>query len=299
MKTIKRLDWKRGMEVMPSTFIASDNFQQFNHDINRKLITQKSYGLLPKVKFDIQSVIVDAILEIQEIYCEAITKNGVLIQLFEKFTIPLPSLLTGEHYIVAQIKDISHVEINEIPYLQVEYYYEVKQWAELSDGNVFPIIKIKKDGEYWEKVEYIPPCYTISSCRILLNKHEEIRKLLNEIFETIDKKKYQPYLVYGLSLHLLELNNYTNNETPYELVLLLKKIIKTLLEFEPDFDGNTDKYLQSEFEHNDVLNTLNQALLRVQNFLNFLTQQKLPIEDIIEEKDTSVIEENKDWIPEI
>ncbi|MFZ4398525.1 MAG: hypothetical protein ACOYO1_00710 [Bacteroidales bacterium] len=292
----KRIDWKQGMEITPYTFIEADYYEQFNHDINRKLASIKSYGLLPKVKFNINSDIINSSIEIHEINCEAITRNGLFFQIFEKFTFELPSLLKGEYYIVAKIKEYIQLEVNEVPYIQMEYDFELKELAELSDGNLFPLIKIRKENEYWEKVDYIPPSFALSCSRMLSNKHEEIKKLLNEISECIYNKKYESYLTYSFSMLLLEMNHYTKNETPYELVLLLKKFVKTFLFFEQNIGEKAINFIKKEFDNNDIFITLEEVTIIFYYFKEILGKEEIFEE--LPEKEEPIIEDNE-WNPVI
>jgi len=294
MKANKKIDWQTGMEITSQTFIEAENFQQFHDDLNRKLVSLRSYGLIPKVKFTLDSTIIDFTLTIEEICCEAITKNGTLLNLHEGGIINLPSMYTGEYFVVAKIKEQKHIEINEIPYLETVYEYDLKQWADLSDGNLFPLLKIKKENEYWEKVVYIPPCIAISSCRELINNSEEIRTLFNEINDNIGRKKYNSYLMYAFSILSIELNSFTKNETPSELILLLKKIIATLLLCEPDFDNTSKTFLQNEYDHYDISKAFEQLIILFNSFKDKLFQ-----EEVVEEKIEEETPINDEWCPPI
>lgn len=281
MKENMRIGWKQGMEVMPATLIAADSYQLFHHELNRKLLTQQSYGLFPRVKFDINCSITNNLLQIQEVHCDAITRNGQFIQLRGKYTVTLPQLPAGECYLVVKIKGFSPIEINEIPYSEVIYDLEFRQWAELSDGNVLPIIKILKEGEWWKMADYIPPCFTISSCRMLVNKHEEIRKLVNEISGHFTNKNYPVHIEYAFSLLLIELNYLTKNEIPYDLILLLKKIIKSFLACEPEMNSDdTDGFLKSDYDHNDIIKALDKAHSLLRKFLEILIMKEAKKESL-------------------
>lgn len=277
MKTNNKTNWKQGMEITPLTFIEADNYQQFHHEINRKLITQRSYGLLPKVKFDIKCDIIDSDLHILEIFCEAVTKNSELIQLSEEHKVTLPSLPSGTYYFAIKIGEPSCGEKSGVPYIQVKYDYEVKSLVELSNGVFFPIIKLNNENSYWEQMEYIPPCFALSSNRLLLTKYDEIRKLINEIFDSIDKGKreFAPYLTYTLSLLILELNNFGNEEAPLGLIILLKKILKTLLLCGQDSEKIVEKFLQYEYEHDDILKMLEQALIILKYFNDYFHEEEV------------------------
>ncbi len=294
MKANKRIDWKQGMLITPDTFIESDNYHQLHHEINRKLIIQKSYGLLPDSNFVIESEITSSTLEIKKIYCEAIIKNGKLILIDKKYSIPLPNIPSGEFYIAAKIAETSHFETNEIPYLQTEYDFEIrpiKSGTELSDDNFFPIMKITNASGSWENMDYIPPCLTISSCRILIDLQEEIKKISNEIIVLITNKKYEPYLLYNLTMLFLELNNYTKSETPFVMVLLLKKIFKTILICHPDLDNCVDIFIQKEYDHDDIKKRLDQAFQFLQKYKEVLcfVEMEPPKDPDKEEEDVIII----------
>jgi hypothetical protein len=273
MKANKRIDWKQGMLITPETFIESDNYHQFHHEINRKLIIQNSYGLLPHSNFLIESVISDSNLEIKKIYCEAILKNGILILIDKSSSIPLPNLPTAVYYVFAKIAESLHFIRDEIPFIQTEYEFEIrsiKSVEELTDDNLFPILKITNESGSWEILDYIPPCITISSCRILVNLQDEIKRIANEIIVLISNKTYEPYLLYNLTMLFLELNNYSNNETPFVMVLLLKKIFKTILYCHPDLDNSAESFIQKEYDHNDIKKKLDQAFLFLEKYKEVL-----------------------------
>lgn len=276
-----RIDWKQGMEVMPATMIAADNYQLFHHELNRKFLDQQSYGLFPRVKFDINCSITNNLLQIQEVYCDAITRNGQFIQLRGNYTIALPQLSAGECYLVVKTKGFSQIEINEIPYSEVIYDLEFRQWAELRD-EVLPIIKILKEGEEWKIVDYIPPCFTINSCKMLGNKLEEIRKLVKDISEHFKNKNYPAHIEYAFSLLFMELNYLTKNEIPYDLILLLKKTIISFPACEPELFGDDEGFLQNEYDHNDIIKALNQAHSLLRKFLAILIMKEKKEEPIIE-----------------
>lgn len=296
MKANNRLAWKQGMLITPEILIESDNYQQFHHMTNRKLIIRSSYGLLPKVKFAIDSDIIDSDMEIKDIYCEAVTQNGNIMLLDKKCVISLPSLPVGKYYITVKNSDPSYFETNEIPYCRNEYDYEVKSWVELSNGSFFPIMKMQNEAGYWERIDYIPPCFAISSCRILKNKYDEIIRILNEIQGIIDRRNYEPYLTYSLAMLILELNNYTQNETPFEMVLLLKKILKTILLMQADLDNDLENFIQTEYDHNDVLVLIDSAIDHIQKIENALSQEK-PEEKPQEEEKKEI--EPDEWVPPI
>jgi len=261
------------MIITPETFTESDMYHDFHHGINRKLIIQNSYGLLPDSNFDIDCIIINAVLEIKKIFCEAILKSGLLILLDKKYSIPLPNLPTAEYYVAAKITQPSHFETNEIPYIQTEYDFEIKPakaWTEQSAYNLFPIMKITNASGSWEIMDYIPPCLTISSCGILINLQEEIKKISNEIIVLMNSKTYEPYLIYNLTLLFLELNNYTKNEPPFVMVLLLKKIFKTIIICHPGLDDSAEIFILQEYDHNDIKKKLDQAFSFLQSFKEVL-----------------------------
>jgi hypothetical protein len=294
MKANKKIDWKQGMIITPETFIESDNYQEFHDEINRKLIIQKSYGLLPNSKFFIEANIVDSKLEIKRIYCEAITKNGGLIFIDKNYSIPLTNLASGEFYVAAKMKESSRFEVNEIPYIQSEYDFEliqIKSGTECLDDQLFPIMKISTLSGSQEILDYIPPCISISSCGILIDLQDAIKKISNEIIVLIGKKNYEPYLLYNLTMLFLELNNYSKNETPYILVLQLKKIIKTILLCNPDIDDSAETFIQRSYDHNDIKKKLDQAFLFLQKYKEVLcfVEMAPPKEPDKEEEDVIII----------
>jgi hypothetical protein len=281
MEENMRIDWKQGMEVMPATFIASDNYQLFHHELNRKFLAQQSYGLFPRVKFDINCSITNNLLQIQEIYCDAITRNGQFIQLRGNYTVGLPQSSAGEFYLVVKTKGFSQIEINDIPYSEVIYDLEFRQKAELSNINGLPIIKILKEGEGWRIAEYIPPCFTVDSCRMLIEKHGEILKLMEDISEHFRDKNYPAHIEYAFSLFWMELKYMTKNEIPYDLVLLVKKTIMSFLACEPEeLNGDADGFLKSEYDHNDIIIALDKAQSLLRKFLEILTKKDVKEEPI-------------------
>ena len=287
-----RIDWMQGMEIIPATLIAADNYHLFHHDLNRKLLSQQVYGLIPRIKFDINCSISNNLLQIQEIHCDAITRNGQVIQLHGKYTVTLPPSSMGEFYLVVKTQGSTHVEINEIPYTDVNYNLEFKPWAELADGNIFPVIKIRKEGDYWQTVDYIPPCFTISSCRMLIGKYEEMKKIVKEIHGHFLNLHYADYLEYSFSLLLSELNFMTKNETPYVFLLLIRKIVGTFFACEQDLINEGDNFIKNDYDHNDLQIMLDQASILLNKFLEILIEKG---------KGTPLPEppEQEEWVPQI
>jgi hypothetical protein len=291
MKENMRIDWMQGMEVIPATMIAADNYHIFHHELNRRLLTQQSYGLLPRVKFDISGTITNNLLQIQEIHCDAITRNGQFIQFHGPFTTPLPQDSSLECFLVIKTKGVTHQAINEIPYSEIICDFEFRQRVELSDGNILPVIKLLKEHEGWRMAEYIPPCFTLSSCRLFIARYEEIRKIMNEISGLIRDKGFPEHILHFYSLLFLEVNSLSKNEIPFDLILLLKKTVHTVVACEPQLQESSEGFLKSEYDPNDVLTSLDKARMILKRFREILETIKEPLPEQPAEPE--------EWVPSI
>lgn len=269
------------MEITASTFIEAEKYHLFQHKINRKLATLKSYGLLPNTRFECQYTVNANTVQVEDLQCEAITKNGSLLQIKNEFSIDIPETETDTLYLVAQIEGSSPVEIDNIPYMELNYYYTFKIWEELSNGNIFPLLKIKKWGDYWQSMDYIPPAIALNSHKELKNKHQEIIKLVDETIEALKSKNASANLLYHFSIFSIELKYYTTDETPYDFLLLLKKILRTIELYTDELKEKLRNLFEAVYDPNSLAEILQEMISYLSEFNDLL--HVAPIEQPKEE----------------
>jgi hypothetical protein len=292
-----KIDWQKGMDITSKTFIELEEYHKFLHEIARNFITADSYGLFPKVKFEISTSINDSILTIDRIFCKAITKNGVIIITEEGSTINLPTTIhTGIFFITIKALREKKIVINDVPYLIPEYEYEFKEKEDLTNHDLFPILKINRNFDQWEVLDYVPPCYCISSNRILIQKFEDIRTLCNSMLGIIEKK-YEDNKGNLLTLSFLELNSFTKNEKPSDLTRVLKKIVQCMLFCEDDFDIGASEFINNTHDHYDIWDSVNSAYGLLKKFEETLYLEKVekeveepPPPPIVNSEEDDVIE---------
>jgi hypothetical protein len=285
MNIYHKIDWKPGMEITASTFIEAEKYHLFQHKINRKLATLKSYGLLPNTRFECLYTVNGDTLQVEDLQCEAITRNGSLLQIKNEFSIAIPEIEVDTLYLVAQIEGFSPVEIDNVPYMELNYYYTFKMWEELSNGNVFPLLKLTRYDGGWREMNYIPPAIALNSHKELKNKHQKAIKLIDEIMAVLKEKNVPASLLYYFSLFSIELKFYTTDESPFEFLLLLKKILRTIELYTQDLKDKLRNLLESTHDPNGLAEVLQEIISSLSEFNELLQTKPVepPKEDPIED----------------
>lgn len=246
----KRIYWERGLDITPEIFTEADNYHIAQQNKIARLYAFRLYGILPGSTFEIKSRINNYEIFFDEIYCKAITRNGCLVDIqndisFEE--VSLRELINGEHYVILSSNPYHPEPIKKGGrYARVKYHIEIKE-ARQCTGDGIPILKIRynRDSHCWQiEQNYVLPHVCLSTSEILKQKYHLIREELNAVIEKISLDELA-----GFQARLLEveLKNYSLQESPAELALLLKKITSVLkLHFERT--KNENEFLMASIE---------------------------------------------------
>jgi len=270
----KKIFWQTGQEITPETFIQADNYIYAQHNLIRKIINRRYYGLLPVNDETIPAFSVKAELRNKEIYfekliCHGITKEGYLIEFngeqpysAMKDRLFIPDASSGTYYVVVRIKPfeltlIEPVENEETPFAQPVYEFDVKELSGIEE-NELPVLKIKANNRYAQiDQDYIPPCMSVLSHEKLLKYYRDIKQITTDILTFLKAKKAQfPGLIFPATILFFDLEQFSLSEPPYFLIQLLKKTVKTFGLFLSDFLSFDEAFLSAPYNHDDIAETL-------------------------------------------
>ena len=220
-----RIHWKKGLDITPEIFINSDNYHISERHLLARFIASHSYGILPNGKFTIEKDLVNNRVVIQHLECLAITSGGYISNIqndtsFQK-ELALNETQEGAFYVVltANASPTTCIDEKEL-YMFSEYNLTLTR-TDKTIQHGLPIAKIYNNNSHWEMDKgYIPPAIALSSVAELKERFSEIKKIIHEILEKFSEK--DPYYL-QVMMFQLELNNYSLQESPEELSLLLKK----------------------------------------------------------------------------
>jgi hypothetical protein len=269
-QSFRKIFWRIGQEITPDTFIQADNYICSQHNLIRRLIAGKYYGLLPQTEDDTPSLTIEANLNNRDIYikyltCNGITEAGYLVQFDDSLSgslpkrqLSLPNSNAAAFYVVMRINPyeqvlIEPVDNEEAPEAHSDYELCIRSLDQIST-NELAILKVDNsqqspaiDGDY------IPTCMAVNSGSVLLEMSTKVKNLLADIRSIIEHKKDQfGKLMYPLSLLHYELNEFSLSEPPIALIRLIKKFMMTYQFFVPDIRMVTMPDSIDEYNHNDV-----------------------------------------------
>ena len=295
----KKIYWRIGQEITPDTFIQADKYICSQHNLIRRLIAGKYFGLLPQSEADALSLTVEAVLNnrdinIKQLACNGTTASGYLA-LFEhdlldaqpKRPLTLPDTNATAFYVVLRVEPyeqvlIEPIENNEAPEACSSYELLVRTLDQI-EANELAILKV--DNSQRTPVidnDYIPPCMSVNASSVLLEMFATVEKLLEEIRSIIENKKDQfGKLMYPLIMLHHELKEFSRSEPPIALIRIIKKFIMTYHFFVPDTRMIVLSDSIGAYNHNDV------AII-FKSLLSSLQEVKLMIdkvEEVIIEED--------------
>jgi hypothetical protein len=254
MEKQKRIYWEQGLDITPGILIKSDNYHISRQSTIVQAFSYRLYGVLPGENFEIAAHINNNNIIIDKLYCTAITQYGHLIDIendtaFDELS--LQELTNVEYFVVLKVNPFSSE-------LKDKYNLDIKESLD-NIGNAIPVLKIyyNNDGNCWEiDKDYILPQIALSTSEALVQNYSNIKEAL---IAFIEKIQVNELTCFQTKLFETELKNYSLNEPPYELILLLKKIItvcKIYLEkvkkTNETLTALIEKFLQTAYNHNDV-----------------------------------------------
>ena len=301
-QSFKKIFWRIGQEITPDTFIQADNYICSQHNLIRRLIAGKYFGLLPQTEADAPSLTVENILNNRDIYlkqlaCYGTTSAGYLalfddslLDTLPKRQLSIPNTNAAAFYVVLRINPyeqvlIEPVDNTEAPEAHSAYELCIRSLDQIS-ANELAIIKVDNSMQSPAIDDgYIPPCMAISSCSVLLDMFSTVKNLLTDIRSIIERRKDQfGKLMYPLTLLHYELNEFSLSEPPIALIRLIKKFMMTYHFFVADLRMIVMPDSIDEYNHNDV------AII-FKSLLSCLQEVKLMIgkvEIVIEEDFTQI-----------
>ena len=293
MEKHKRIYWKIGLNITPEIFIKADNY----HIAERCILTQsyafRTYGILPDTSFKISYRLNHDTIFIDELYCRAITNNGHLIDVQNDVTFKELSLhnlsYERQHYVILSVdsfqpKTVEKEEKEEI-YATATYNVEIIEAGEMITSGI-PIMKIyynRKKRCMEEDKSYIVPHISLSTSKSLIEKYHEAKDVIEDI---INKLSPDEGIFFHVELLEVELKNYTLQEFPAEMILLLKKFCTLLKSYlkklnRDEFD-EMQSFLDEIYNHNDILCVVQKGLecLKIINLK--IDEKEETVEEIIE-----------------
>jgi len=261
MEKYNKIHWAKGLDITPETFIAADNYHIAERSLLGRVFASGLYGILPERKFNIRKKIVDYTLTIEVLECLAITPDGYVIDIQSdtplKKEVSLKEATGTELYVILKVNPYSTTLVDEKKlYVYPEYIFEFERTEETIETGI-PIFKIyyDNDDQCWEIVpDYIPPSTVLISVDTLRKRYSDLRNALHPIIEKLPENNMIAMQVFLLQW---EMDNYSLQESPQKLTLLLKKIcwlLKLYLKSEKGIDDlpYVKKFMEERYNHNDV-----------------------------------------------
>jgi hypothetical protein len=294
---INKIFWRIGQEITPDTFIQADKYICSQHNLIRRLIAGKYFGLIPpgadgapshtvKVRLDYRDVIAEQIL------CCGTTESGCIVQ-FEKNMlaslpqrqVSIPNTKANAYYLVLHVNPYEQVLIvpvdnDEAPEAHSAYELVVKELEQI-EADELAILKLDCTGRSpVVDPEYIPPCISIDACAKSLEVFDTVKTLFTEIRTIIHAKRDQfGKLMYPLTLLHHELNEFAPDESPIALVSLIKKFLLTYQYFIPDIRKIFKVDSLEQYCHNDVSLVFNSLLSCLQEIKLMISKVEEEIEE--------------------
>ena len=254
--TIKRIKWKRGMEVTPATFEEIDRYKEETDQELRRLHAIRGCGIIPKRTKNVNLVLAGGILTVQVGNLEGITSQGQLLQIAgDTIRLNEPRDKGHECYLAVRADGEKEFEVNNTFYRSPRFTYDFCSLSELDDY-CLPFAKLIKDNDSWRIQDlYIPPCMTVGADPELTNMVSLQRGKLASIIGTI-QNRVAPYELLVLRMLLMEIDGYRMSETPNDFFNLLKRIVLALSLSTIAGTENISMPVMGSFEEYDILKSI-------------------------------------------
>lgn len=287
MKTFNRIDWKKGMEIMPETFLYADSHHDNISRINRQMLVPFAYGLVPMRDFELKYTILDHKLTLDKIACTIMDSEGNLLNITKGVTLPLPKEVQGTYYLTVSYGEEEHVEKNGVPQVERNYKFQLINLFNPSSPLLFPIMKLRAENGEWEVLDFIPPCFSINSCNQLADLAGHCRQQITKMLELVEKRELTA--AYGqIGYLLIEWSNTLSSDLPASFVTRLKKII-FVVKANHLFDDadetlmtRMDNFIWREFNPNALFETIQEALSYLHAAIAYLQEVKTEPVPVVE-----------------
>jgi len=289
MERHHKIRWRKGLEVTPETFIEADNYHIAERSLLGRYSAFRWYGILSGNKFNINFKIDNQTLSIHTLECVAITREGYLINIQgdTPYANQLNLDMNGtDFYVLLTVDPYSFVPVDDKGlYVCPEYNLVLKRTEEAFENGI-PVLKLYKEYQSFKMDEqYIPPSIALDSVPVLTQRYLVIRDTLNAIIEKLPRGE----IYISAMLLKMEINNYSLQESPQELVLLMKKtcrIFQFYLKTAKRIDELTsvDDFINEVYNHNDTEKSLKMGLACLHDIHQKIDEKprEIPMEDIIE-----------------
>lgn len=279
MDNIKKIHWKRGMELTPTAFTDADNFHVFNNIITKRLCVPKVYGLIPEQDFDLQFTISGNQLCISKIKLSYIDMKGQLVQVFQDQAINVPINSSGTYFITISDVHDNCIEENGTPYIEQAFQIKPIEIREFSIDTAFPFMKVIYLDGILSPLDFIPPCYTINAYHRLHQLATESMQKLGQIVEIIEKEASSEILNH-IGLIYIELNSTFPHIACSDFIMQLQKvayILKTsrILEKQDDkLQEKIEPFIKYCYSHTHLYEYLHDALYLFEMAKNALKEKE-------------------------
>ena len=294
-----KIFWRTGQEITPDTFILADNYICSQHNLIRRLIAGKSYGVLPETEgtesssggekggssFAVKSKLNKRDIYIDKVVCCGTTNAGYLIEIddrlwdsFPQKHLSIPDSEAKALYVVVRVNPFEQVLIEpvvneEAPTAHAVFELNVRELNRIGEDEL-AIIKINNCSYEPEiNTEYIPPCMSVNACSNLLDIYGQLKKLLSEMIKHIEKKdELFGSTLYPLTMLHVELYEFSLSSPPIELIRLMKKIMQTSRFFVPDVKTVDMPDFLRTYNHNDMSITFKALLSYLQAVIRVVSE---------------------------
>lgn len=287
MQINNKIDWKRGMEVTPATFIEADNHHDSIRRLYRQLIAPMAYGLIPQSDFELKYAFKDSHLILEKVSCTILDTEGHLLQLTKGTAVPLPKTAQGVCYLAVSFDGENHIEENGVPYVEDSCKYQIINLLNPDSLSPFPILKLYAGPESWEVLDFIPPCYTLSAHPELTDLSHQCKQCLQKLWTLLGKKE-RGEAFFQLGCLLVEMTNAAHIDTVAAFVSRLKKIVFALQNnhlLDESDSGLLDKaetFVWQEYNPNSIFETIQEALSFIHSALALLERAKVEAAPVVE-----------------
>jgi hypothetical protein len=275
-KTFDRIDWKRGMEIMPETFLYADGYHDSVSRLNRQLLVPFAYGLVPFHDFTLKYTIFDHKFTIDKISCSIMDCEGNILNITKGTSLSLPKEAQGTFYLAVSCGEEEHVEKNGVPMVEQSYQFQIINLLNPCSPLLFPLLKLQVRNGEWEALDFIPPCCAISAHGELTNLTNQCRQWLDKIIALVENKEYSE-AYYQIGYVQIELTNAIRYATPSMLISLLKKavfILKTNQLLNKEDLSRAGEFVWLEYNPNTLSETIQTALSFLHSAVTFLQHAK-------------------------
>ncbi|MGM9759335.1 MAG: hypothetical protein ACI30I_04365 [Parabacteroides sp.] len=159
MNVNSRIDWHTGMEISAQTFIEFDENIARRQQVALRIANGNLCGLIPETPFQCHGLFVKNTLEIDPLVCMALLPSGRILHVDERVTVTIPMLYGDEYYLAGKIGEQQiGFDKETVPFVSPQSEFALYTLAELSQGDLFPVMKFKvNNGVFSIDDSYIPP----------------------------------------------------------------------------------------------------------------------------------------------